>query len=185
MCLCCWFIWSVHTVNNLSLFFQTITSSLGNMHYTSEDDVLLTQLFTQCHRYHSWLAVLPENVTYTLVVDLQLLSVNLQYGDSLHFMCQISCLFSFVYVIPKNPSKSESLHNICNELFLFYGEFIFPLPTSRLENHPLLSVRNFLLTIFWGNLHIWRLSPTSATWGHGMLWWQGTLLNWWHFQHSR
>jgi hypothetical protein len=36
----------------------------------------------------------------------------------------------------------------------------------------LLVVCGCLLNIFAANLHCWRLSLPSATWGHAMLWWQ-------------
>jgi hypothetical protein len=43
-------------------------------------------------------------------------------------------------------------------IFYFYGEGLLPpRPTPKLEDHPLLSVRDCLFNIFAANLHSWRL----------------------------
>jgi hypothetical protein len=40
----------------------------------------------------------------------------------------------------------------------FYSEeLLAPLPTSRLEDHPLLAVRDCLFNVLTATLHIWRL----------------------------
>jgi hypothetical protein len=47
---------------------------------------------------------------------------------------------------------------------IFYGEeFLATLPTPKLEDQPLLAVRDWLFDIFTAALHFWRLSPLSAT----------------------
>jgi hypothetical protein len=53
----------------------------------------------------------------------------------------------------------------------FYSEMLAPLPTSKLEDHPLSAVRDCFFNIFAAALHKWRASPPSATWGRTLPWW--------------
>jgi hypothetical protein len=57
---------------------------------------------------------------------------------------------------------------------VFYDEEIVPRATSKLEDHPLSTLRDCLFNIFAVTLHIWRPSPPSATRGRAMPWWQFT-----------
>jgi hypothetical protein len=62
---------------------------------------------------------------------------------------------------------------------IFYGEeLLAPRLTPKPEDYPLSAVRDCLFNIFAVTLHIWRPSPSSATWGRAMPWWQGTHLTW-------
>jgi hypothetical protein len=65
---------------------------------------------------------------------------------------------------------------ICNKLIFYAEELLAPRPTSKLADHPLSAVHDCLFNIFAATFLIWRLSPPSATWGHAMLWRQGTHL---------
>jgi hypothetical protein len=60
------------------------------------------------------------------------------------------------------------------KLILYGEELLVPRPTPKLEDQPLSAVRYCLFNIFAANLHTWRVSPPSATWGRAMPWWQGT-----------
>jgi hypothetical protein len=57
-----------------------------------------------------------------------------------------------------------------NRLGFLRWVLLAPCPTPKLEDHPLLAVRDFLFNIYAVTLHIWRPSPLSATWGHAMPW---------------
>jgi hypothetical protein len=62
-------------------------------------------------------------------------------------------------------------------MHILYGEeLLAPRPTPKLEDHPLLAVRDCLVNIFAAALHNRRACPPSATWGRAMPWWQGTRL---------
>jgi hypothetical protein len=53
---------------------------------------------------------------------------------------------------------------IFRDKLIFYGEeLLAACPTPKLEDHPLLAVHNFIFSIFTATLHIWRISPPSAT----------------------
>jgi hypothetical protein len=42
-------------------------------------------------------------------------------------------------------------------IIIFYGEeLLAPHPTPKLEDHPLLAVRDWLFDVFAGTLHNWR-----------------------------
>jgi hypothetical protein len=69
-------------------------------------------------------------------------------------MCQISCPFSFAYVIPKNLSESDALRNILYQTFFYGNELLVPRPTSKLEDHPLSAVRDCLFQIFTATIHV-------------------------------
>jgi hypothetical protein len=62
----------------------------------------------------------------------------------------------------------------CNQAYI-YGELLAPRPIPKLEDNPLLALRDCLFNIFAASLHIWRPSP-SATWKRVMTWWLGTHL---------
>jgi hypothetical protein len=53
-----------------------------------------------------------------------------------------------------------------------------PLPTLKLEGHPMSAVRDCLFNISAAALHVWRPAAVSATWGRAMPWWQDTRLSW-------
>jgi hypothetical protein len=57
--------------------------------------------------------------------------------------------------------NAENGYHIFCDLFLC-GELLAPSPNSKLEDHPLLAVRNCLFHIFVAILHILRPSPPSA-----------------------
>jgi hypothetical protein len=59
-------------------------------------------------------------------------------------------------------------------LFFYNEELLVPCPNSKLEDHPLSTVRNCLFSIFAATLQNWRASLPSATRGGAMLWSQGT-----------
>jgi hypothetical protein len=52
-----------------------------------------------------------------------------------------------------------------------FKRLVSPMPSPS-------AIRDCLFNIFGVTLHIQRLSPSSATWGHAMPWWQGTHLTW-------
>jgi hypothetical protein len=54
-------------------------------------------------------------------------------------------------------SGPRRLTNFRNKLS-FYGELLAPLPTTKLEDHHLSTVRYCLFSIFAATLHIWRVS---------------------------
>jgi hypothetical protein len=56
-----------------------------------------------------------------------------------------------------------------NKLFS-YGELLSPLPTAKLEDHPLSVERDCLLNIFAATLHTSRPSSSPATRGRAMPW---------------
>jgi len=59
---------------------------------------------------------------------------------------------------------------------VFYGEELLDsIPTSKLKDHPLSVVSNWLFSIFAAVLHIGRPSPPSATWWCVLPWWQGPI----------
>jgi hypothetical protein len=57
--------------------------------------------------------------------------------------------------------------------YFYREELIAPRPTTKLEDHPLSTVRDCLFNIFAASLQTWRASPPSATWRRAMPWWQG------------
>jgi hypothetical protein len=56
-------------------------------------------------------------------------------------------------------------------------EVVIPRQKSKLEDHPLSAILDWLFSIFTTILHMWRHLP-SVTWERAMLWWQGTHLKW-------
>jgi hypothetical protein len=66
---------------------------------------------------------------------------------------------------------SDPCVTFLNKLFLWW--VVSPLPSPKLEDHPLSAVCDCLFNIFTTSLHIWRLSLPCKTWGCAMLWWQG------------
>jgi hypothetical protein len=73
--------------------------------------------------------------------------------------CRNSILFSIV-MLSKDQSKARPSKLFCNVL-RFYGEdLLAPRPTPKLEDYPLSTVRDCLLSIFAAVLHIrWPLLP--------------------------
>jgi len=77
-----------------------------------------------------------------------------------------------------NPNVCYRVHNsppimrpcvTFNYKTVFYGEeLLVPIPTPKLEDHPLSAVRDCSFNIFAATLHIWRPSPPSATIGRAM-----------------
>jgi hypothetical protein len=59
-----------------------------------------------------WKRGLHQDEAMHTARELGLLSVSLQYTDSLYFICQISSLLALDFAVSKNPSKSEALCNI-------------------------------------------------------------------------
>jgi hypothetical protein len=132
--------------------------------------LLIHELFMQCHCYRTCLPVLSLNVTYTLLFYLSLfslLSLNLQYGDSLCFICQIPCSFSFAYIIPKNSSKPVS----------FLWQVSDPTPNVQVGGPSFMSCLGLLsfyicsYSLYLGAfLYIWNLrtyhTRTLLTWRH-------------------
>jgi hypothetical protein len=68
-----------------------------------------------------------------------------------HLMSTCVCLHRF--------KESETLHNIYVTSFLYNEELLTPRPTPKLENHPLLAVRDCLFSVFAAALHIWSSVP--------------------------
>jgi len=63
-------------------------------------------------------------------------------------------------------------------MLCFYGGELFVLhQTPKLEDHPLLAVKNCLFNILAATLYIWRLSPLSATRRCALSCWQGLSYN--------
>jgi hypothetical protein len=63
-------------------------------------------------------------------------------------------------------------------IFLRWG-VVSTTPNLQAGGSPLFGCPRLLIQhIFSATLHIWRPSPSSATWGRAMLWWQGTHLTW-------
>jgi hypothetical protein len=74
----------------------------------------------------------------------------------IHFLS----LRSFIQGIRPGPRLLVVFRN----KLIFYGEqLLAPCPTPKVEDHPLLAVRDCLFNIFAGTLQNWRESPTSAT----------------------
>jgi hypothetical protein len=65
-----------------------------------------------------------------------------------------------VYSPAGTPTKSNF-----NELNFYGEESLAPLPTPKLQDHPLSAVCDCLFNIFAATLHTWRVSPPSTTWG--------------------
>jgi hypothetical protein len=71
-------------------------------------------------------------------------------------------------------SQQPAKCNISYQAIFFYGdELLAPRPTTKLDEHPLPAVRDCLFNKFAAILHIWRLSPPSATRGRAMPCWDG------------
>jgi hypothetical protein len=79
---------------------------------------------------------------------------------------------------PSTGPCPRLLVNFRNKLIFYGEELLAPRPTPKLEDHPLSAIRDCLFNIFAATLHIWRLSPPSATCGLAMPWWKGTHLTW-------
>jgi len=45
-------------------------------------------------------------------------------------------------------------------------------PIHKLENHPILAVRDYLFSILTATFHMWEPSP--ALWERTTLWWKGS-----------
>jgi hypothetical protein len=71
----------------------------------------------------------------------------------------------------------------CNKLAFYDEELLAPCPTPKLEDHPLLAVHDYFLSIYATTLHIWRSSPPSTTRRHAMLY--GICLTIWVNGHKR
>jgi hypothetical protein len=132
----------------------------------------------QCHLHPIWTPVTPLNLPYILIFlphhpeqTCPIYTSNILGTKShVHFLA----LMSFIQRI--YPGL-RLLVNFLKKL-IFYDEDLVPSPTPKLVDHPLSVVRDCLFNIFAATLHIWRLSPPSATWGHTMPLWQGTNLTW-------
>jgi hypothetical protein len=75
------------------------------------------------------------------------------------------------------------LWHFITSIFFYGEELLAPRPALKLEDYHLLAVCNCLFSIFAATLYIWSPSPLSATWGHAVLWWQGTHLTWIYPRH--
>jgi hypothetical protein len=73
----------------------------------------------------------------------------------------MSTFFSSLFIQRIHPCL-KPIVTFCNKL-IFYGEFLALRPTPKMDNHPLSAVRNCLFNIFSATLHVWKLSPPSAT----------------------
>jgi hypothetical protein len=69
-------------------------------------------VIVQCHPCPFWPPALPLNLTYTVAVLLQLLSVDLTYRVSSQYKFQVSCPFSAELVIPQNGLMTETFYYI-------------------------------------------------------------------------
>jgi hypothetical protein len=93
---------------------------------------------------------------------------------------QVPKLTSIFCRLGRSSEKSVQvrgfLWSFVNKL-IFYSAVLAPWPTHKLRAHPSSAIHDCLFTIFAATLHIWRPSPSSATWGRTMPWWQGNSLN--------
>jgi hypothetical protein len=55
---------------------------------------------------------------------------------------------------------------IFRKRLLFYCELSVPHPTPKLEDHPLSSVRDYLLNILAATFHIWRIDAQGKIISH-------------------
>jgi len=120
-----------------------------------------------CRHHPMWPLVLPLDLSYTLPVYLLLFSVNLPYGNFKHCPCSnlISNFICLGYSRKIHPSVGPCV-TFHNKLVFRGEELLAPCPTSKLEDHPLLALCNWLFNIFAATEHIWRLSPLYATQEH-------------------
>jgi len=70
----------------------------------------------------------------------------------------------------KEPTKSEALCNISQEVFFYDDEMLARRPTPKLKDNPLSVGRDCLFDIFVATLHIWRPYPPSTTRGRAVPW---------------
>jgi len=80
------------------------------------------------------------------------------------------------------PDAFQQIHSIprpyitlCNKLFFLRLGCVSSSPNPQRGEPPLLAVRDCLLNVVATALHIWRPSPSPATRGRAMPWWQDPL----------
>jgi hypothetical protein len=81
----------------------------------------------------------------------------------------ISIFHSIGRLAKKSIQARGSLWHLVTKLF-FMLRSSCSTPTPKLEDHPLLVVRDCLFNIFAVTLRIWRPSPPSATWERALPW---------------
>jgi hypothetical protein len=94
-----------------------------------------------------------------------------------HVPNHMSILFSLGR-LSRNLSRSEALCVISYQAYFLREELLGLRPTPKLEAHLLSAVCDSLLNVLAATLHIWRLSPPYAAWGHAMPLWQENHLTW-------
>jgi hypothetical protein len=92
-----------------------------------------------------------------------LCTFNVHVSSRIHFSLFRSC--------QRIRPISSPFVTFCTTLVAYSWLLLVPCRTPKLKNHPLLSVRDCLLNIFWDTLHIWSPSPPFANRGCRRLWW--------------
>jgi len=147
-----------------------------------ELDTSSPDLRTLFPKIHSNIIFPPAPKSSECSVPFRLSYQNFVYVSHLSHACYMSC--------PSRPPWFDHPNNVCwnvqvmnrpiqrscvtfrNKLFLRRW-IVNPLPTPKLEDHPLSAVRGLLFNIIAATLHIRSRSPPSATWGRALPWWQG------------
>jgi hypothetical protein len=92
-------------------------------------------------------------------------------------LSQINPIHTMLSYLPKIGRLSKETVQIRGFLrifvtsLFFYVELLAPRPTLKLEDHPFSTVSDRLFNTAAATFHIWRPSPSSATWGRAMPWW--------------
>jgi hypothetical protein len=136
-----------------------------NVHYRVHKSPPLVHIQSQMHPVHINTSYLTPIWILSTQLRLSLLSVFFYSGFPTNFY-------------PNNPSRSEALLSFRNKIIFYDEELSAPHPIPKLEDNPLLSVRDCLFNILSATLFIGRLSPPSKTRGRTMPWVQGTHLTW-------
>jgi hypothetical protein len=116
------------------------------------------RLLVQCHLHPIWPPVLPLNLTYIL----KFLPYYPERTCPIH-TSDIPCTKSHVHFLSLRlfiqgicPSLGPIL-DFRNKLTFCGEELLAPHPTPRLEEHPLLAVRNCLFNIFAAAVQNWEV----------------------------
>ena len=100
----------------------------------------------------------------------------------LYSMFQISCPFllrSLYHCV--SPGPRLSVWMFCNKIHFYGEELLAPSPTPKLEDCPLLAVRDCLFSIFTPT--ILEVVPPAVTWWRATPWWQRPTFHGW-FNHT-
>jgi hypothetical protein len=126
----------------------------------------------QCHLCPIWPLILPQSLTYSLIVLSQLSLVNLPCTDFSRSICWISHVhFPVLRFLSKESIQVKGLITF-HDKPMFYAEGSCTQPPSWRIPPTLVT----LFSTFSATLHSWRLSTLSTTWEWTRLWRRGTHL---------